>query len=48
MMRARAGMSASPAFLPRKTLVQQSQHLSDVELNIFEIEVILVVLLHLE
>ena len=38
----------SPPFLAREALVQQRQHFGDVELDVFEVEGFLVVLLHLE
>jgi hypothetical protein len=37
----------SPALLSRKSLVQQVQHLGDIELDIFKVEIFLVVFLHL-
>ncbi len=37
-----------PPLLPRKPLVKQRQHLGHVELHVLEVEVVLVVLLHLE
>lgn len=37
-----------PALLPREALVQQCQHLWHVELDIFQVKVILIVLLHLK
>lgn len=37
-----------PPLLSRKSLVQQSENLGDVELHVFEIQVILSILLHLE
>jgi hypothetical protein len=41
-------MSPLPTFLPRESFVQQRQDFCNVELHIFEIEVVLVVFLHLE
>jgi hypothetical protein len=37
-----------PSLLPCKTLVQESQDLRHIELHIFEIQVLLVVFLHLQ
>jgi hypothetical protein len=37
-----------PALLPCEPLVEQDKHLGDVELDVFQIKVFLVVLLHLE
>ena len=37
-----------PALLPCEAFVQQCQHLGDVELDVFEIQIVLVILLHLE
>lgn len=36
-----------PPFLPGKPLVQQCQDLGYIELHVFEIEVLLIVFLHL-
>lgn len=41
-------LSRLPPLFSSKPLVQQSEHLGNIELNVFEIELILVVLLHLE
>lgn len=41
-------MEISPAFLPREALVEQGQDLRHVELHVFQIQVFLIVLLHLE
>ena len=40
-------LSPLPALLPRESLVQERKDLGDVELDVFQVEVILVVLLHL-
>ena len=37
-----------PALLASETLIQQSQHLRHVELDVFEVEIVLVILLHLQ
>ena len=37
-----------PSFLPGKSLVQQCQDLGYIELHVFEIEVFLIVFLHLQ
>jgi hypothetical protein len=37
-----------PALLARETLIQESKHLGNIELNVLEIELVLVVFLHLE
>jgi hypothetical protein len=39
---------ALPAFLPGKALVEQSQDFRDVELHVFQVEVFLVIFLHLQ
>ncbi len=41
-------MACLPPFLPRKALVEQCQDLGNVELDVFQIQVVLVVLLHLQ
>lgn len=38
----------SPSLLASKSLVEQCEHFGDIELHVFEIELILVVLLHLQ
>lgn len=40
--------SNSPALLSGKALVEQGQDLGDVELNVFQVQVVQVVLLHLQ
>jgi hypothetical protein len=45
-MGARAGLS--PALLACKTLVEKGEDLADIELDIFEVEILLVVFLHLQ
>jgi len=38
----------SPSLLAGETLVKQGENLGNVEVNVFEVELVLVVLLHLE
>ncbi len=37
-----------PSLLPSKSLVKKREHLGNVELDIFQVQVVLVVLLHLQ
>ena len=37
-----------PAFLPCKSLVEKCKHLRHVKLDILEIQILLIILLHLE
>lgn len=37
-----------PTLLARKALVEEGKHLGDIELNVFQVKVLQVVLLHLE
>ena len=42
------GGGCLPSFLSRKALIEERQNLGNVELYVFEIEVLLVIFLHLE
>ena len=37
-----------PALLPREALVQEGEHLGDVELDVFQVKIVLVVFLHFQ
>lgn len=37
-----------PTFLPSKPLIKQRKHLRDIELDVFKIEIFLVIFLHLK
>jgi hypothetical protein len=37
-----------PAFLASEALVEEVEHLGDVELDVLEVQILLIVLLHLE
>lgn len=41
-------MVASPPLLPSKSLVEQCKNFGNIELNVFQVQFVLVVLLHLE
>lgn len=40
--------TALPSLLPSKSLVEQGKNLGNIELNVFQVQFVLVVLLHLE
>jgi hypothetical protein len=44
----RTAETALPSLLPREALIQQHQHLTDIKLDILEIQILLVVFLHLQ
>jgi hypothetical protein len=41
-------MSSLPALLSRKSLVEENEHFGDIELNILQVQIFLVILLHLQ